>query len=46
VMFQAVVVGLRTWIQTLHEYGLKIPKMASSHLDLAEGFDRDGQTAH
>jgi hypothetical protein len=46
VMFQAVFVGLRTWVQTLHEYGLKIPQIASSHLDLAEGFNRDSQTTH
>jgi hypothetical protein len=46
VMSQAVVIGLRTWIRTLHEYGLKIPSTASSHLDLAEGFDRQDQTSH
>jgi Histidine kinase-, DNA gyrase B-, and HSP90-like ATPase len=46
VMFQAVFVGLRTWVQTLHEYGLKIPKTVISHLDLAEGFDRDDPTRH
>ena len=46
VMFQAVLEGLKTWVQTLHKYGLRIPKTATTHLEVAEGFDRDSRTTH
>ena len=46
VMYYPVIIGLKTWIETLHRQGLKIPKSATADLDLAEGFSREDHTSH